>query len=61
LKSQVIARSLANKEAAKAGLLTSGAALLTGIALLTVVTMTLVLLSIERNTRPSQIAETSAL
>jgi hypothetical protein len=61
LKSQVIARSSAKKEVAKAELLVSGSALLTGIVLLTVVTMILVLLSIERNTRPWQVPQPSAL
>ena len=60
LKSQVIGKSVAKKEAAKTELLTSGAALLGGIALLTLVTMILVLLSIERNTRPSQAVQESA-
>ena len=60
LKSQAIGRSVAKKEAAKAELMTSGGALITGIALLTMVTMILVSLSIERNTRPSQAAQTSA-
>jgi hypothetical protein len=61
LKSQVIARSNAEKEKAKAGLLISASVLITGTALLTLVTMILVLLSIERNTRPSRVAQTSAL
>jgi hypothetical protein len=61
LKSQAIGRSVAKKEAAKAELLVSGSVLLCGVALLTLVTMILVLLSIERNTRPSQVGQTSAL
>ena len=56
LKSQVIQRSVAKRETAKAELLVSGSVLLSGIALLTLATMILVLLSIERNTRRAQVA-----
>jgi hypothetical protein len=59
LKSQMNARSNAKKEAAKAQIVISGSVLASGIMLLTLVTMILVLLSIERNTRPTQVAQTS--
>lgn len=53
LKRQKIQLDRSRKEGAKASLLLLGSSMLSGIALLTFITMILVLLSIERNTRGS--------
>jgi len=54
LKTQRIQEAQSKKQAAQQELVFSGASLVSGIALLTLVTMILVLLSVERNTRPSR-------
>jgi hypothetical protein len=51
LKSQKIEENEAQRAAAKASLILTGWGLLSGTALLTLITMILVLLAIERNTR----------
>lgn len=53
LKARVIQEAENKKQTAQQKLVLLGASLVSGIALLTLVTMILVLLSIERNTRPS--------
>jgi dsDNA-binding SOS-regulon protein len=60
LKSRAIEQAKQKKAVAQASFLLYGATLVTGIALLTMVTMILVLLAIERNTRTSPKAPTLA-
>jgi zinc-ribbon domain len=54
LKARVIQEAQNKKQAAQQKLVFSGASLVSGIVLLTLVTMILVLLSVERNTRSSR-------
>jgi hypothetical protein len=60
LKARAIEAAKQKKVLAQGSLVLYGSTLLTGIALLTLVTMILVLMAIERNTRPSPVAQTSA-